>query len=264
MSLRQVIIPPFHRPGESGPEQAMVTFRLVGADGDSIISYRAEDGDAVAGQEFVIVTDSAVALNLTPTTEIPGSHYRVVAQVGQRKDGWDITFGSSATPLTWAEIVDSATPLDPAEVSSLSLHLADTDQHLQPGDRAAIDAVSLPSVEAAEDLLAGQPLRLDGTGKAVLARADMAGQADVAALAGADTLAGVAVALTRGRVTRADWTAITGAAALAPGALYYLDPAAPGQLTQTPPGIIGQYLTRIGRALDSQTFQAAIEPPVLL
>jgi hypothetical protein len=70
--------------------------------------------------------------------------------------------------------------------------------------------------------------------------------------------------VTEGQITRDDWTVITGSASLTPGALYYLDPASPGLLTDTPPEDIGDSVVIVGRALTSTTLDVSIQPPMLL
>lgn len=159
MSLRPVEIPPFHRPGDSAAAKARVWFNLVDSDGNLLLGLRSADGHPISGKEAVNVTDTTVTLNLTPTTEIPGAHYHVIAQAGPVKEAYEITFGPSATPLTWAEIVAGSTPLAADEVSALTLHMADDDRHIHANERAALDAATAMSganpVATINDVVAG-------------------------------------------------------------------------------------------------------------
>lgn len=70
--------------------------------------------------------------------------------------------------------------------------------------------------------------------------------------------------VSQGKVSIADWTAIIGAASLAAGAAYYVDPSTPGLLTATPPSGIGEFVVRIGRAMSSTLMDVNVEPPMLL
>lgn len=59
----------------------------------------------------------------------------------------------------------------------------------------------------------------------------------------------------------ADWTAITGAAALLPGQIYFL--GAGGGLTTVPPGP-PNCVARVGEAIDARTLLISPQPPIQL
>lgn len=60
-----------------------------------------------------------------------------------------------------------------------------------------------------------------------------------------------------------DWTAITGGASLTPNELYFLSTTA-GQLTLTPPSVVGEVVQLIGMAITAKTLRIEIQPSVLL
>lgn len=284
MSLRAILLDPLLLPDQT-IQPARITAVLVDANDTSVqlLGQLAPDGTPVSGGADARIRDTAVTIHLTPQTEIaPASVYLFRVRVGDVDETFKAAIPAGAEALTWPELLDLGDPLDPADLSALALHLSDDDRHLLADERAALSAAAspnagnplatiadvtgggLPSAEAEEAIVPGQPIRLTAAGLAALADATVVGRAEVAGIAAAAAGAGFAVPYARTRVAVPDWTAITGSAALTPGAIYYLDPAAPGRLSTTAPESAGQYATRVGRGASADTLQIEIEPPIFL
>lgn len=110
----------------------------------------------------------------------------------------------------------------------------------------------------------GQPVYTDGAGTVDLAKADAAGTSRVLGLVSSSSIATAASGPVRyaGILSSADWTAVTGAAALSPGQNYYLSAATAGQLTATAPDATGQQLVYVGRALSTTELAIEIARPI--
>lgn len=67
-----------------------------------------------------------------------------------------------------------------------------------------------------------------------------------------------------GRLTRADWSAVMGAAALVSGERYYLSAVQAGQLRPVCPSTPGATVVALGQALDPQTIEVEINRIVRL
>jgi hypothetical protein len=67
----------------------------------------------------------------------------------------------------------------------------------------------------------------------------------------------------QGQLWLPDWTAVTGAATLTAGVVYYLD-TTDGKMTSTPPTGAGNHITRIGIAVSTTTISLEIARPILL
>ena len=106
-----------------------------------------------------------------------------------------------------------------------------------------------PSVEAAEDISAGQPIVIGIDGKARLGRADDLARAGIAGLAQVDAAVGHATIPAHGYVQCADWTAATGAASLVVGSVYWLAAGSSGHLTTAAPAATGVACVRVGLAV---------------
>lgn len=64
-------------------------------------------------------------------------------------------------------------------------------------------------------------------------------------------------------LTTAEWDAITGGAGgLTPGATYFVDPANDGQLTTTVPVGSGEYVQRVGCAINATTLNIDFSEPM--
>jgi hypothetical protein len=121
------------------------------------------------------------------------------------------------------------------------------------------------SAEAGATIIIGNPLYLTGGGLVNPAQANASGTTQVVGLSLADVAAGIGCSyITEGQVERSDWTQVAGTANLSPGATYFLDPSTAGRITTTAPTTAGQYVVRIGRAVDTVTLDIEIELPILL
>lgn len=115
--------------------------------------------------------------------------------------------------------------------------------------RSLVGVTESFSNEAGDDLLKGQPIYIDISGR--LQKAANNGFAesqvtgvmfnDASALASGDYVPD-------GTLELSDWTAIIGTTELTPGTLYFLG-STPGTLTPTAPTTDGFYVVRVGRAL---------------
>jgi hypothetical protein len=116
------------------------------------------------------------------------------------------------------------------------------------------------------DAISGQPLYIQTiNGHLNLAKADTGTTAQVIGFAESDVSSGeVCFYLTEGFIERTDWTLITGATDLSPGATYFLDPDTAGKITTTAPTTAGQLVVRVGRAVNVRTLDIEVELPILL
>ena len=111
---------------------------------------------------------------------------------------------------------------------------------------------------------AGTPVYVSASDTLSPADASALATAQVVGLANEDIGAGgTGEYVTHGRVTKADWTSIIGAAALTAGSVYYLSTTT-GDLTTTAPTTVGEVVVRIGIALSTTTLNVNVEEPILL
>ena len=73
----------------------------------------------------------------------------------------------------------------------------------------------------------------------------------------------VTIVRTDGEVSQSDWTSVTGAATLTPGAEYYLSTTA-GQMTTTPPSGDGEAVVRLGVAITTTKFDIEVNEIAVL
>ncbi len=119
--------------------------------------------------------------------------------------------------------------------------------------------------EADSTIIIGNPLYLTAAGHVITAQANSSVTAQVAGLSITDTSIGETCQfLSEGRIERSDWTSVAGVTNLSAGVFYYLDPAVAGHITSTAPTSAGQYVVRLGRAIDTTTLDIEIELPILL
>jgi len=122
----------------------------------------------------------------------------------------------------------------------------------------------LTAAVGASAIGAGQPVRIDNSGKMQVAQADSyANAVGLIGLAESAASPGFPGQATPQSLTLTDWTAITGAASLVPGAVYWLSASAPGQLTTTVPTAAGTVQLRIGVAASTSTLALDIQPPFM-
>jgi hypothetical protein len=133
-----------------------------------------------------------------------------------------------------------------------------------PGHTHSIYALVVGEAEANEDIIAGLPVYgLSGQSKVGLSRADSPAKNRVAGLSRTTTPAGnTDTFVSAGHFELADWTAITGSAALTPNSVYYLGET--GGLTTTAPTTAGQYVVEVGRAFETTILDLCIKRPILL
>lgn len=112
----------------------------------------------------------------------------------------------------------------------------------------------------------GAALAVHSSGSGVLlAHAGSSPPRRCVGLASVGVAVGVAeTVVTEGVFSLADWSAVTGSAALASGSSYYLDPATVGRLTATAPSSVGQIVQQVGRAVSTTQLDLEIEDPILL
>jgi hypothetical protein len=128
-----------------------------------------------------------------------------------------------------------------------------------PGTNASDNSID---ALASASLTAGTVVFIDrATGQFRTADASFKPKAFVAGMLTASVAVGFVGHATRSRLNIADWTAVVGTAALAPGQVYFL--AAGGGLTTSPPSS-PNCLSVVGTALDGQTLLLSIQPPVQL
>jgi hypothetical protein len=128
---------------------------------------------------------------------------------------------------------------------------------------ASSDATS--SAEADETIAIGQCVYMKNTGRVGLARANAAATRKVAGIAITAATSGYAVKYNvDGKLTRSDWTAVAGAAALSPGTDYFLSTSSAGSITSTAPTSAGDYVVRVGVASSTTVLDIEIENPILL
>lgn len=122
------------------------------------------------------------------------------------------------------------------------------------------------SAEADSQFEIGTPIYINTTtGHANLAQAHNLTTSQVAGLSVKEVMATESAEyISEGRITKADWTAITGTASLATGQNYYLDPDNPGQMTTTAPVAVGEYVMPLGKAQSTTVFDIEIGPLVKL
>ncbi len=119
------------------------------------------------------------------------------------------------------------------------------------------------TIQTDSDVLVGSPVYLTGSSTVDLAQADALGTSHVLGLALTAVLAGFATQVAGiGPVTQADWSSVAGAAALTPGAQYFLDALGAGMLTTNPPLGGGDQVVRVGTAINSTTMDVHVHRPI--
>jgi len=137
---------------------------------------------------------------------------------------------------------------------------------IEPQVPVAPELLDYYEAEADSTIIIGNPLYIvSGTGHVDLAQADTSATAQVAGLSLIDIASGgTCQFISEGNIVRSDWSSITGSVNLSAGVFYYLDPSTAGRLTSTAPSTPGQYVVRIGRAINTTTLDIEIELPILL
>lgn len=126
------------------------------------------------------------------------------------------------------------------------------------------EAADYHMAEAGATIKIGYPLYLSGN-IVNPAQANAAGTTQVVGISIADVSVGVGCKyITEGSIERSDWMEVAGTATLSPGVTYYLSPDTAGRITATAPTTAGQYVVRVGRAVNTTTLDVEIELPILL
>ena len=118
------------------------------------------------------------------------------------------------------------------------------------------------SLVAGQNLIAGQPFYM-AYDAIWPAQANDETLADACGLTIADAEVNDTVpCVTRGQVTRTDWSPIAGTAELEPGATYYLHPTVAGTMTTVAPSLTGHFVVPLGKAVSITTLDVNIEKPI--
>lgn len=142
-------------------------------------------------------------------------------------------------------------------------------QQIQSGDVldaslvGEVDVVSLENDTGAAAIVIGAPVYVKSAGKVDNAQADAVATVEVLGLVAVTTIAyqasgniqtdGVLAA------TTGQWDAVTGeTGGLTAGAVYYLDAASAGKLTQTAPSTTSQFVIRVGKAVSTTDMEITI------
>jgi hypothetical protein len=146
-------------------------------------------------------------------------------------------------------------------------------EQLQSGDTLNASCNEVDSVIKTNDnagaIVIGQPVYVKSNGNVDLARANAQGTVQVLGLVtnASVAAAGAANIQTDGvlTATTGEWDAVTGeTGGLTPGAVYYLDDATAGMMTQTAPSAAGKFVVRVGVALSTTELDIDNTPPIKL
>jgi hypothetical protein len=133
-------------------------------------------------------------------------------------------------------------------------------EQLQSGDNLDITGGSL---------VIGAPVYASSATDITEAQADAQSTIRVAGLVADTSIANLASGLVAVDgvlvATTGEWDAITGdTGGLTAGANYYLDAAAAGKLTATPPSSSGEFVVRVGHALSATELEIEVQQPIKL
>jgi len=139
-------------------------------------------------------------------------------------------------------------------------------EQLQAGDYLETTDVVQMTNGNANSITVGQPVYVSDNDTVDLAQADAVGTKSVFGLVVDATVAANAPGgvQTDGSLSSANWTTVTGSAALTAGAEYYLDAAAAGKLTETPPSGAGEFVAPVGTGISETEIEINIERTVKL
>ncbi len=142
-------------------------------------------------------------------------------------------------------------------------------QQIQAGDvldsavSGEVDVVSLENDTGAAAIVMGAPVYVKSAGKVDNAKADAVATVEVLGLVAVATIAYQASGniQTDGILTAStvQWDAVTGeSGGLTAGAVYFLDETTAGNLTQTAPTSDGDFVGRVGKAINTTDMEITI------
>ena len=143
-------------------------------------------------------------------------------------------------------------------------------EQLQSGDTVDTGITNNQSITVtnanASAITIGMPVYISSAGNVDKAKADSGSTAYVIGLVEEATIAaaGTGKVLTDGILISADWTAVTGSATLTSGAIYFLDATTAGKLTTTATTTTGEYLVRVGIAINTTTLEVSLSRAIKL
>lgn len=146
-------------------------------------------------------------------------------------------------------------------------------EQLQAGDTlnatvSEVDVVSKTN-DNAGSITVGQPVYVKSNGNVDLGRANAQGTTQILGLVADASISASASGIiqTDGilAASTGDWDAVTGeTGGLTPGAVYYLDAATAGKLTQTAPTTTGQFVVKCGLAISTTEMDIDTTAPIKL
>ena len=117
------------------------------------------------------------------------------------------------------------------------------------------------SVQADDNILAGQAVYVKSNGHLALADSSTNGILSGIALTSANT-GFICTFIASGELSLTDWSSSTGSSSLSVGNSYYL--GASGAITTTAPTSSGNFVVKLGTAISAQVLQINIEDKILL
>ena len=144
-------------------------------------------------------------------------------------------------------------------------------EQLQSGDNLDINLVQTSSRNnnTGGSLVIGTPVYTSSATEITEAQADAQSTIRVAGLVADTAIANLATGLVAVDgvlvATTGEWDVVTGdTGGLTPGANYFLDAAAAGKLTATPPSSGGEFVVRVGHALSATELEIEVQQPIKL
>jgi len=145
-------------------------------------------------------------------------------------------------------------------------------QQLQAGDSLnascnEVDVIEMTNANAGAIPICS-PVYVSGASEVDLAQADAAATTEILGLAAEQLeISGSGNIQTDGvlAATTGQWDIVTGdVGGLTPGSVYYVDPDTAGMLTTTAPTEAGDYVIRVGVALNTTDLDITVTPPIKL
>lgn len=146
-------------------------------------------------------------------------------------------------------------------------------EQIQAGDTldavvTEVDVVQLTNNNASA-IVIGAPVYCESAGQVDLAKADASATVQALGLVKDTSITASASGniQTDGvlAATTVQWDAVAGTTGgLTAGAIYYLSATTAGELTETAPSTVGQFVVRVGIALSTTEMEITFSPPILL